>query len=147
MVRGSLQSGRAQMHQLGAFLRGAAGPLPLCCPRHGPGTRGARLRLQHMQWAVSNRNESERRMSSSSARELTWNRQFLGWENRQAVRWEDNNYERKEKVEGGDMKAGSGSWDKSHLQTREHHSITPLFKLASSQPENEEEKESCGPWP
>jgi len=40
----------------GAFPRGAAGPLPLHCPRHGHATRGAqpweqgaRLRLQHME--------------------------------------------------------------------------------------------------
>lgn len=50
----------------------AAHPLPLCCPRHGPGARGAGLRLQHLELTISNRTESKRRMSGFSARELTW---------------------------------------------------------------------------
>lgn len=52
--------------------------LPLRCPRHSPGIRGARLRLWHPELAVSNGKESKRRMSSFSARELARTGRFLG---------------------------------------------------------------------
>lgn len=81
-------------------------------------------------------------MSTISDRELTSTGQFLGWENtKQSGKAQTTGSARKRWRIGRGKKA-------MDAETRSKPvSIVPLLKLASSQTENEREKQNNGLWP
>lgn len=80
-------------------------------------------------------------MSSFSDRELIWTGQFLGWENTKQSGKAQMTVSARRRCRIGRGKQAVEADTRSRPV-----SIAPLLKLASSQPENEREKQSDGLW-